>query len=379
MGQPASFSASGALTQAASAGGTSTQAASAGGTSTQAAAQPVALSAFATSVGVVVIGRNEGERLRRCLLSAQGQASLVVYVDSGSTDGSPAAAAALGVEVVQLDPSIPFSAARGRNAGLERLIELLSTLEFVLFVDGDCEVAKRFVEVGRQSLVDDARIAAVAGRLRERFPERSLYNCLCDMEWDVPPGETKSCGGIALFRVSALREVGGFNPRIVAGEEPELCVRLRQRGWTIKRLSDDMAIHDAAMTRFSQWWKRAVRAGHAYAEGSAIHGRSPERHFVRESLSGWIYGVAIPSAILAAAVAISPWALLAALVYPLLFVRIAAGRRRSHRNPWRFAFLYAGACLLAKPAECWGQARYWFRRVLGQPPQIIQHKAVSRE
>ncbi|HEV3304702.1 MAG TPA: glycosyltransferase family 2 protein [Planctomycetaceae bacterium] len=359
MGQPASFSA--------------------GGISTQAANRAIALSANATTVGVVVIGRNEGERLRRCLVSVQGQAGLVFYVDSGSTDGSPAAAGALGAEVVQLDPSIPFSAARGRNAGLERLIELSSNVEFVLFVDGDCEVAKRFVEVGRQALVDDARVAAVAGRLRERFPERSVYNRLCDMEWDVAPGEATSCGGIALFRVSALREAGGFNPRIIAGEEPELCVRLRQFGWRIKRLPDEMATHDADMTRFSQWWKRAVRAGHAYAEGSAIHGRLPERHFVRESLSSLIYGVAIPLAILVAAVAISPWALVAVLIYPLQLVRIAAGRRRGHRDPWSFAFLYAGACLVAKPAECWGQTRYWFRRVLKRPPHIIQHKPVSRE
>src|SRR5580704_16531900 len=263
-----------------------------------AAARPIALSDDAV-VGVVVIGRNEGERLRRCLHSVQGTAR-VVYVDSGSTDGSVAAAGELGAEVVVLDSSLPFSAARARNAGLDRLGEQSPTAEFVLFVDGDCEVALRFADIGRQVLLDDARVAAVAGRLRERFPERSLYNRLCDMEWDVPPGEVKSCGGVALFRVSALREAGGFNPRIVAGEEPELCVRLRRRGWRLRRLPDEMATPDADMTRFSQWWKRAVRAGHAYAEGSAIHGRLPERHFVRESLSGLIYGVAIPLAILVA-------------------------------------------------------------------------------
>jgi GT2 family glycosyltransferase len=330
-----------------------------------------------TGIGVVVIGRNEGERLRRCLLSVQEQAGLVVYVDSGSTDGSPALAASLGVEVVDLDPSIPFSAARARNAGLERLVELAPGLTFVLFVDGDCEVAPRFVETARQALIDDARVAAVAGRLRERFPERSIYNRLCDMEWHVPAGQVKSCGGIAMFRASALREAGGFNPRIVAGEEPELCVRLRQRGWTIQRLAADMATHDAAMTRFSQWWNRAVRAGHAYAEGAAMHGRAPERHFVRESLSGWLYGFFVPIAILVAAIFVSPWVLSAALVYPLLLMRIAAGRRSSHRDPWRFALLYAAACLVAKPAECWGQARYWIRRVLRRPPKIMQHKSVS--
>ncbi len=188
-----------------------------------------------TNVGVVVIGRNEGERLRRCLLSVQGTACAVIYVDSGSTDGSVAAAKALGAEVVELDTSIPFSAARARNAGLERFVELAPAAEFVLFVDGDCEVAEHFAAVGRRALLDDVRVAAVAGRLRERFPERSRYNRLCDMEWAVPPGEVKSCGGIALFRVAALRETGAFNPRVIAGEEPELCVRLRQRGWTIKR------------------------------------------------------------------------------------------------------------------------------------------------
>jgi GT2 family glycosyltransferase len=348
-------------------------------TSTTASDRVTDVGTQARAVGAVVIGRNEGERLRRCLLSVRDRTRLIVYVDSGSTDGSTAVAVALGVVVVELDPSIPFSAARGRNAGLERLIELAPSLEFVLFVDGDCEVAEHFVESGSQALTNDVRTAAVAGRLRERFPERSVYNRLCDMEWHVPAGEVKSCGGIAMFRVSALREAGGFNPRVVAGEEPELCVRLRQRGWAIRRLPNDMATHDAAMTHFSQWWRRAVRAGHAYAEGVALHGRSPERHFVRASLSGWLYGAALPIAILAAVVVISPSALFALFVYPLLLVRIAASRRKSHGDPWKFALLYAAACLLAKPAECWGQMRYWIRRVLGRPPQIIQHKAVSSE
>jgi GT2 family glycosyltransferase len=329
------------------------------------------------NVGVVVIGRNEGERLRRCLLSVRQAAGRLVYVDSGSTDGSQTLASALGADVVELDAAIPFSAARGRNAGLDRVIELSPHTEAVFFVDGDCEVSEPFVAAAHKILRDDPRVAAVAGRLRERFPEQSIYNRLCDMEWDVPAGETKSCGGIALFRARALKEAGGFNPRVVAGEEPELCVRLRRSGWTIKRISNDMAKHDAAMSHFSQWWKRAVRAGHAYAEGAAMHGRPPERHFVRECLSGWLYGFAIPLATIAAALA-SPWALLALLIYPLLIVKIAAGRRRSHQDRWSRALLYAGACVIAKPAECWGQSRYWVRRTLRRPPRSIQHKPVIR-
>ena len=38
------------------------------------------------AVGLVAIGRNEGERLRACLASARGAAQRLVYVDSGSTD-----------------------------------------------------------------------------------------------------------------------------------------------------------------------------------------------------------------------------------------------------------------------------------------------------
>jgi glycosyltransferase involved in cell wall biosynthesis len=54
-------------------------------------------------VGVVVIGRNEGERLKRCLISATTQSTRVVYVDSGSSDNSPAIARDLGADVVDLD------------------------------------------------------------------------------------------------------------------------------------------------------------------------------------------------------------------------------------------------------------------------------------
>ena len=53
-----------------------------------------------------------------------------------------------------------------------------------------------------------------------------------------------------------LYGVGGFNPAVIAGEEPELCVRLRQAGWKIHRLDAEMTLHDAAMTSWRQWWKR---------------------------------------------------------------------------------------------------------------------------
>lgn len=329
----------------------------------------------AQEIGVVVIGRNEGDRLRRCLESLRQNAAEIVYVDSGSTDGSVGLAQELDVDVVDLDASVPFTAARARNAGFERLMALHPQIPLVMFVDGDCEVFPGWLPAARRTFAADPRIAVAAGRLRERFPSASIYNRLCDLEWHVLAGEASSCGGIAVMRCDAFREAGKFDPQVIAGEEPDLCVRLRRCGWKIVRLADDMALHDAAMTRFSQWWKRAVRAGHAYAEGAARYGRSPERHFVRESVSGWLYGFVVPAVIVAGVALWGAWGLLPALVYPLLFAKIAIGRRRTHREDWPYVLLYAAACIVAKPAECLGQARYWIRRILRREPRIIEHKA----
>src|SRR4051812_26981123 len=93
------------------------------------------------SVGVVAIGRNEGERLRRCIDGLVGRGVSIVYVDSGSTDDSNAMARSREVEVVELDMSRPFTAARARNAGFERLSRINPGVRFVQFLDGDCEIA----------------------------------------------------------------------------------------------------------------------------------------------------------------------------------------------------------------------------------------------
>jgi GT2 family glycosyltransferase len=328
-------------------------------------------------VGIVVIGRNEGERLRRCFESVRGESASIVYVDSGSTDDSVAMARSLAVEVVELDRSIPFTAARARNAGVDRLMSLYPSTDLVLFVDGDCEIRAGWIAAARHAFAADPKLAAVAGRLRERFPQASIYNRLCDMEWDASPGAASSVGGIAVVRAAAFRDVAGFNPRIIAGEEPELCVRLRRAGWKIARLDAEMALHDAAMTRFSQWWKRAVRAGHAYAEGAALYGCSSERHCVRESVSGWLYGLIVPAVIVGSVLTIGPWGLALLVVYPVLLIKIALGRRRARRDPWRWSLVYSCACIVAKPAEILGQTRYWLRRLLRREPRILEHKTVN--
>src|SRR4051812_23038561 len=162
------------------------------------------------TVGIVVIGRNEGERLRRCLASVLADGAAAVYVDSGSTDGSVDLARSLGARVVSLDMSRPFTAARARNAGFDALMEAHRDIDCVQFVDGDCEVVPGWLEAGTRFLKEHPSHAVVSGRVRERHPERSVFNQMCDWEWDPPGGEARSCGGNAMMRVDALRTAGGF-------------------------------------------------------------------------------------------------------------------------------------------------------------------------
>jgi GT2 family glycosyltransferase len=297
------------------------------------------------AIGVVIIGRNEGERLRRCLESicTSQPPSCVVYVDSASADGSVAMTRARGIEVLQLDLRTPFSAARARNEGFARLLEMRAELELVFFVDGDCEVARGWLETAGRFLSEHPQVAIVCGRRRERHPDRSVYNLLCDMEWDVPPGESKACGGDFVIRASAFRQVNGFRSELICGEEPELCVRLRQAGWRVWRLNAEMTLHDAALFRFGQWWKRMMRGGYAFAQGVALHGAPPERHWVRESRRVWMWGLCVPVSIGVLSAAVSTWALVLLAVYPLQLIRLAAlGRRSMRENWWRATALVVG-------------------------------------
>ena len=273
-------------------------------------------------VGAVVIGRNEGARLVSCLASLQGQVDRLVYVDSGSTDGSVAAARAHGAEVVDLDMSAPFTAARARNAGLSRLRDRAPGIGLVQFLDGDCDLVAGWIETARHALLAEPDLAVVCGRRREKFPEASLWNRVIDREWDTPTGEAEACGGDALMRIEALEAVGGYRGDLIAGEEPEMCYRMRRTGWRIRRIDAEMTRHDAAMTRFGQWWKRARRAGHSYAELAALHGRGPERLRVAEARRAVLWGAVLPALTVLAALVLSPWALLLLLAYPAQVLRL---------------------------------------------------------
>lgn len=317
------------------------------------------------AVGAVIIGRNEGERLRVCLVSVLPSVHQAVYVDSGSTDRSVEMAKRMGADVLALDMSSPFTAARARNSGYRRLLALNPEVRFVQFIDGDCEVVAGWMDAALHHIEAHPDCVAVCGRRRERYPEHSIYNRMCDQEWDTPVGDALSCGGDALFRAGALIQAGGFRDSLIAGEEPELCLRLRRAGWHIHRIDHEMTRHDAAITRWPQWWRRTVRGGHAFAEGAWLHSASPERHWVRQTARAVVWGILLPSLIVLSGLFVDSRGWLVALLYPMQWLRLAIRDRSPHT-----AFF----SVLGKFAEAQGVLKFGFSKLLGRTGRLIEYK-----
>jgi glycosyltransferase involved in cell wall biosynthesis len=328
-------------------------------------------------IGIVVIGRNEGNRLEKCLLSVIGEGRTIVYVDSGSTDSSIALARSLGVHIVELDSSIPFTAARARNAGFEYLLQFNKEIEFVQFVDGDCQVVEGWLEQAQHCLVSQSDVVVVCGRRCEEFPQNSIFNRLLDIEWNAPIGETKACGGDAMMRVSALKKVSGFNSILIAGEEPELCLRLRTLGGKILCINAGMTMHDAQMTRLSQWWKRSVRSGYGFAQGALLHSLSTEKQWMRECFRVWFWGLFLPLLAIVGLFLIGKISVLLLLMaYTFLIYRvykIAKGKNFNNSD----SFLYALFCLMEKYPQLFGQVKFLVFRFLNKQDTIVEYKKVS--
>lgn len=324
------------------------------------------------NLGVVAIGRNEGERLRTCLHSVVGGARQIVYVDSGSTDGSVELASAMGADVVELDQRLPFNAGRARNEGFRRLRALRPDLDYVLFVDGDCEVAPDWPRSAAAFLDAHADVAVVCGRLYERHPEQSVYNMLCAIEWGLrPTGEAPACGGNAAMRVAAVADVGGFRLDLVSGEEPELCIRLRAAGWRIWFLAEAQVVHDAAITRFGQWWKRAVRSGYGATQGALLHGGPPEFHCMRLLASSWFWVLGVPLGALALQPWLGGWAWLLLLLYPLQLLRLGLRGPTGDRRDW----WWAAFSLVIKYPNFVGQLQCLLHHCLHRKPRLIDYKS----
>lgn len=321
------------------------------------------------TTGFVAIGRNEGERFKRCLASLQAVSERVVYVDSGSGDDSIAHATSAGAVVVELGQDAPFTAARARNAGFDALTTRWPDVDYVMFIDGDCALVDGFVGAAAARLDGAPRLGAVAGRCRERYPDATIFNRLCDMEWAGPIGEIDACGGIFMTRASAFRAVGGFNPAVIAAEDDDFCIRLRASGATIERLDCDMCLHDADMHRFAQWWRRMERAGHAFAQLGLLHGD----YFRAERRRAWFWGLGVPLLALMGAAFTGGLSLVLLVLYPLSLYRTRNGLIRSGAQP-RHASLHGAFLTLSKFPNLVGMVKFYWKKATNRAIGIVEYK-----
>ena len=326
-------------------------------------------------LSVVIIGRNEGERLERCIGTAQAIENWtpveVLYVDSGSTDGSPDLAARLGATVLPLPPGA-FTAARARNLGWRH-----ASGELVLFLDGDTILDGDFPLHALAELRKDPANAAAWGHRREVCPCLSIYVRVLDLDWVYAPGETLFFGGDVLVRRAALEAVNGFDETLIAGEEPEMCRRMRNLGWRIQHIDVPMTLHDLAITRFSQYWRRSQRAGYAFASvSSRFRGTSDpfwSDEASRNRQRGLFWLLTPVLALVASAVLLSPWPITLWLLLLLAFAARTAWHSRWKPAPWTTLLLYGLHSHLQQIPIFLGQLQ--FKRNRNQA--LMEYKDVS--
>lgn len=335
--------------------------------------------AFLRSLAVVVIGRNEGERLTRCLVSvapigAGFDLFEIIYVDSNSTDDSVARARKVGARVIVLPPG-STTAARGRNAGWRA-----TTAGLVLFLDGDTVLHPGFVAKALEHF-SDRQIAVVWGHRREMAPESSIYNRVLDFDWIYAPGISQFCGGDALVRREALEEVDGYDDTLIAGEEPEMCRRLTALGYKILHIDAPMTAHDLAITSFRQYWKRALRAGFAYASVSQRFRTSDQPLWRREARRNFLQAsllLTLPTIAISLSIALRSWIPVVSITLCLVMLVLRTANRTAWKCPSQplSNLLYAIHSQFQQIPILFGQIK--FHRERNSEHRLIEYKAVSR-
>ncbi len=324
-----------------------------------------------SAVGLVIIGRNEARNLSLTLPRLPKNLPAVLFVDSNSSDESVAIARANNIAVLELDMSVPFTAARARNSGFHEITKSHPELEYIQFLDGDCELDASFLEKAFHHCNKYANTGIVVGRNRERYPEKTVFNAICDVEWNTPVGEILGCGGIFFIRKSLFESVGGFDESIIAAEDTELCLRVRQAGKKIFRIDAEMSLHDANMTSLKQWWIRSLRAGHAFADCRHRYRDKSEQMFVKESQRSWIFGSYF-FLVLMLALSIDWKFSFLLLFYPVQMIRIR--RTLPSRIPEYQRTPYSVSCALAYVPQLFGQLKFHLNRLLNRQSLIIEHK-----
>ncbi len=339
-------------------------------------------------IDCVIIGINTEKTIEVCirhLLDSRYTRGAIrlYYVDGGSTDHSiDKARAFTGVNVIALHPKHP-TPGLGRNAGWRA-----GTSPLVQFLDSDAMVDPCWLDRAADALMENKKIGAVRGNRYERHPRASVFNWIGDLEWNGAPGICDAFGGDVMIRRPILEETHGYDEELVAGEDPELSLRIRKKGWQILQLDLPMCGHDLAMMHLSQYWKRGHRTGYGYAAVTTRWGVSTGGFWLRELFricvrGGGFAGFTLAGILLGGVV--HPLFLtllfpgLVLLFYPFLFrVPWFMAHKQLKREP---AMVYALHCSLVVIPQFFGVKRFFWGKLFNRPLRnnpLVLKTAVSQ-
>ena len=218
-------------------------------------------------ISVIVIGKNEGERLVACLKSIQTALSAlaheVVYVDSCSTDQSLQTAKALGARCFLL-------AERKTTAGLGRFVGAKEARgEYLLFLDGDMQLQPGFAEKALMAIAAKG-YDGVCGIREDVYLRGGEVVCRNDNYFGctqerLAPG----FGGALMITRDALDACGGWATDTIACEEAELYARLKAIGCRIAEIPVPMILHTDAV-RDSRSPLSTIFSARRLGEGQAL-------------------------------------------------------------------------------------------------------------
>ncbi len=240
-------------------------------------------------ISVIVCTYNGERTIRGCLeglLKLEYPNFEVIIVNDGSTDGTAAIVSEYGVRLINTQNG---GLAAARNCGLEA-----ATGEIVAYIDDDAwpdpswltYLAAAFLRTTRAGVCGPNFSPPGQGSIADcvaNAPGGPIHVLLTDDEAEHIPGCNMA------FRKACLQAIGGFDPQFrVAGDDVDVCWRLRQRGWTLGFSPGAMVWH-RPRNSVGAYWKQQ----RGYGEAEALLERKwPERYNLVGHLSwaGRVYG-----------------------------------------------------------------------------------------
>lgn len=200
-------------------------------------------------VSFIVIGKNEAKNLNKCFSSikfAIKENSLenteIIYVDSNSSDNSIEIAKRYKVEKIILLTSI-MNAAIARNIGASYALG-----KILVFLDGDMEINRFFLgkAINNGILVHPL----IGGRVLDRLIDEDGQICSDEIHHNKEKSYFKPItGGAFIINTNLWRAIEGMDNRFSCGEDPELGLRLAQKGVLLKCLPFIFVIHNDNKTK----------------------------------------------------------------------------------------------------------------------------------